>query len=139
MSKASDTKNHYESVTNSIRVVVQPSYLEDQSAPHASRWVWAYSIEIFNEGQETVQLRARHWTITDAMGKVETVDGPGVVGEQPILNPGDEFHYTSGCPLATPSGFMVGHYEMVRDDGSVFEAAIPAFSLDLPNARASLN
>lgn len=131
--------NRYESVTKGIRVAVEPYYLEDQSAPDAGQWVWAYKVDIRNESDDTVQLRARHWTITDATGKVETVNGPGVVGEQPILNPGDAFQYTSGCPLSTPSGFMVGHYEMVLQDGSLFHAGIPAFALDLPDARTSLN
>ena len=139
MTESSMTDPHYKSVTEGICVAVEPHYLEDQSDPEEGQWVWAYRVEITNESDITVQLQARHWTITDASGKVETVDGPGVVGEQPILNPGDVFQYTSGCPLPTPSGFMVGHYKMVCSDGTPFLVDIPAFSLDLPDARASIN
>lgn len=129
----------YEAVTRGIRVRVQPAYLAEQSEPAARRFVWAYTIEIINEGETTVQLKDRHWRITDANGHVEQVDGPGVVGEQPILNPGDLFRYTSGCPLTTPSGMMVGHYSMRAEDGTRFLIDIPAFSLDLPDARPALN
>jgi len=134
-----NTNSRYEAVTHSIRVAVAPQYLVDQSSPEEGQYVWAYEVEIVNEGRDTVQLRDRYWSITDGNGKNEEVRGPGVVGEQPILNPGDSFQYTSGCPLATPSGFMVGSYTMVREDGDSFEVDIPAFSLDLPNARHRLN
>ncbi len=126
-------------VTRSIRVLVQPQYLEDQSNPDEDEYVWSYTIQIENEGVETVQLRDRYWKITDAMGNVEEVRGPGVVGEQPILNPGDKFQYTSGCPLGTSSGIMVGNYSMVNDKGTRFQVDIPAFSLDLPGARTIVN
>jgi len=122
-----------------ITVYVQPIYLSDQSKPSAGQYVWAYHVEIENGGETSVQLRDRFWEITNGNGKVEQVQGPGVVGEQPILNPGDRFEYTSGCPLSTPSGFMVGHYTMVREDGSVFEAEIPAFPLDTDDSRRVLN
>jgi len=135
-SKDSDT---YQTITRGIRVQVQPEYLEDQSDEDDSRFVWAYHVRVRNDREETVQLRSRTWHITDGNGTMEEVKGPGVVGEQPILNSGDEFRYSSGCPLTTPSGFMVGSYTMVRPNGETFEAAIPAFSLDLPGARRSLN
>ena len=98
--------------------------------------MFSYRVEIENGSRETVQLRARHWVITDAAGRVEEVEGPGVLGEEPILSPGDSFTYTSGCPLPTPSGFMSGTYRMQRIDGSFFDVAIPLFSLDAPTAGA---
>lgn len=125
--------------TRGVSVSVTPFYLPDQSDPDAPRHVWAYTVEIENGGSDTVQLRERAWRITDANGHVEHVRGPGVVGEQPVLGPGERFEYTSGCPLPTPSGFMEGHYTMVREDGETFEATIPTFSLDLPDARRVLN
>jgi len=129
----------YEQVTRSIRVRVRPEYLEAQSAPEDGRYFWSYTVEILNEGSETVQLRSRYWRITDANGHVEEVRGPGVVGKTPVLGPGESFEYTSGCPLKTTSGIMVGSYQMAKTDGAVIEIAIPAFSLDSPFARRSLN
>jgi ApaG protein len=129
----------YEQVTRSIRVRVRPEYLEAQSAPDEGRYFWSYTVEILNEGSETVQLRSRYWRITDANGRVEEVRGPGVVGQTPVLGPGETFEYTSGCPLKTSSGIMVGSYQMEKNDGAVVEIAIPAFSLDSPFARRSLN
>lgn len=129
----------YEAVTRGIRVRVTPQYLEEQSSPEESYFFWAYTIEIANEGEGIVQLKTRHWRITDAHGKVEEVRGPGVVGKTPVLEAGQSFTYTSGCPLATPSGIMVGSYRMQREDGSTFDVAIPAFSLDSPFAARSLN
>ena len=129
----------YEAVTKGIRVRVQPEYLEEESAPVDSRYVWSYTIDIINEGAETVQLKTRHWRITDGAGRTEEVRGPGVVGETPVLEPGASFRYTSGCPLTTPSGIMVGSYQMTTEDGGRIEVAIPAFSLDSPHARRSLN
>ena len=129
----------YEAVTQSIRVRVQPEYLEDESAPVDSRYVWAYTVDIINEGTETVQLKTRHWRITDAAGRTEEVRGPGVVGETPVLEPGQSFRYTSGCPLTTPSGIMVGSYQMTTEAGGRIDVAIPAFSLDSPHGRRSLN
>jgi ApaG protein len=101
--------------------------------------VWAYTIDIANEGHETVQLTTRYWRITDASGRTEEVRGPGVVGQTPVLEPGQSFRYTSGCPLTTPSGIMVGSYQMTTEDGGRIDVAIPAFSLDSPHARRSLN
>ena len=129
----------YEAVTKGIRVRVQPEYLEEESAPVDSRYVWSYTVDIINEGSETVQLKTRHWRITDGAGRTEEVRGPGVVGETPVLEPGASFRYTSGCPLKTPSGIMVGTYQMTTEDGGRIEVAIPAFSLDSPHARRSLN
>jgi ApaG protein len=129
----------YESETRGVRVRVAPQYLADRSDPDGELYVWAYKIEIENEGARKVQLVDRHWVITDALGRVEEVAGPGVVGEQPVIEPGDSYEYTSGCPLTTSSGVMMGHYGMVAEDGERFEAAIPAFSLHLPGAERVLN
>ena len=129
----------YEAETRGVRVRVGASHLPDQSDPEEGRWVWAYMIEIENTGSETVQLVDRHWIITDANGRVEEVQGPGVVGEQPVLQPGDSYQYTSGCPLGTDSGVMVGSYGMITGGGERFEAAIPAFSLHLPGADRAVN
>lgn len=129
----------YEAVTRKIRVRVSPEYLPDQSEPEDSRYFWAYKVEITNLGKETVQLRTRHWRITDANGRTEEVRGPGVVGEQPTLEPGQTYTYSSGCPLRTPQGLMVGSYRMVDADGAMFDVAIPAFSLDSPFSRPVLN
>jgi ApaG protein len=129
----------YEAVTRGIRVRVRPEYLDDQSEPDEGRYFWAYTIEIANEGTETVQLRTRHWRITDQNGHIEEVRGPGVVGQTPVLRPGESFTYTSGCPLPTPSGIMAGSYRMVSARGDQFDVDIPAFSLDSPHARRSVN
>ncbi|MEJ1996293.1 MAG: Co2+/Mg2+ efflux protein ApaG [Limibacillus sp.] len=129
----------YSKTTDSIRVTVRPHYLEDQSAPDEDHYVWAYQVHIENMGDDTVQLLNRYWHITDATGRVQEVAGPGVVGEQPTLPPGEAFQYTSGCPLSTPSGIMVGHYEMTDRAGRRFEVAIPAFSLDSPHQPVKLN
>ncbi|HEV7416092.1 MAG TPA: Co2+/Mg2+ efflux protein ApaG [Tianweitania sediminis] len=122
----------YRAITFDIEVTVEPFFLADRSDPAASQYVWAYRVTIDNQSDRWVKLLARHWEITDARGKVNTVDGPGVVGEQPELEPGDSFQYTSGCPLTTPSGFMVGRYDMRTADGTLFSVDIPAFSLDMP-------
>ena len=129
----------YQAETRGVRVTVTPEYQSDKSDPGENRWFWAYTVEIANVGGETVQLRSRHWRIVDARGQTQVVDGPGVVGEQPKLSPGQSFEYTSGCPLATSSGFMVGHYRMETGAGEFFDAEIPAFSLDLPQAPRVLN
>lgn len=129
----------YMAVSKNIKVTVSPKYLADRSEPDEDRYFWSYTIEIANDGDRTVQLTHRHWQITDANGHREEVRGPGVVGEQPKLKPGDAFRYTSGCPLRTPSGVMVGTYRMVDESGEVFDVAIPAFSLDSPHARRVLN
>ncbi len=129
----------YQSRAGDLRVSVEPAYQPSQSHPERGLYVWSYNVEIANEGVETVQLLSRRWEITDAMGRVEIVEGDGVVGEQPVLQGGQSHAYTSGCPLPTPSGIMRGSYVMRRADGSLFEIEIPAFSLDLPNTTASLN
>jgi ApaG protein len=123
-------------VTHGIRVTVQSLYLADQSSPEHERFVFAYTVAISNEGQRTAQLRTRHWVITDGNGGVEEVRGDGVVGEQPRLEPGESFQYTSGCVLTTPVGEMHGEYQFVRDDGTYFDATIAPFSLATPMARA---
>ncbi|HEX6609618.1 MAG TPA: Co2+/Mg2+ efflux protein ApaG [Hyphomicrobiaceae bacterium] len=129
----------YEALTHGIRIKVEPQYLEEQSSPDDSYFFWAYTIEIANEGNSVVQLKTRHWRITDAHGKTEEVRGPGVVGKTPVLDPGESFTYTSGCPLGTASGIMVGSYQMQLQDGSLIDVAIPAFSLDSPFAIRSVN
>lgn len=123
----------YERTTRGIRVQVDPCYLEDQSDPDEERYVWAYTVRIDNESDDIVQLCTRHWQITDAEGFTDIVDGDGVVGEQPVLKPGEGFEYTSGAPLGTPSGLMVGRYGMATMAGETFEVDIPAFSLDSPH------
>lgn len=129
----------YSATTRSIKVTVKPFYLEDQSSPTENHYVWAYHVRIENNGGETVQLRRRHWRITDALGRMQEVKGAGVVGEQPILGPGETFEYTSGTPLPTPSGIMVGSYEMETKGGESFDVAVPAFSLDSPHQQIRLN
>src|SRR5213083_718812 len=113
----------YRTVTRAIQVTVEPAFVENESGD--GRWFWSYSIEIVNQGKEVVQLRSRHWRITDGNGKTEEVRGAGVVGKQPVLKPGETFAYTSGCPLPTPSGIMVGTYQMQTDKGEMFQIAIP--------------
>jgi ApaG protein len=122
----------YRTTTRSIQVTVIPLYLEEQSDPAENRYIWAYQVSLENKGRETVQLLTRYWNITDANGKVLEVRGDGVVGEQPILHPNEMFEYTSGTPLSTPSGIMVGSYQMKTSEGVTFDVAIPAFSLDCP-------
>jgi ApaG protein len=121
-------------VTEGIRVTVRSSYVADQSLPAARRYVFAYTVRIANEGPEPAQLRSRHWIITDSAGKVEEVRGPGVVGKQPLLRPGEHFDYTSGCVLETPRGEMRGSYQMQRPDGGAFDATIAPFLLALPHS-----
>ncbi|PLX37522.1 MAG: Co2+/Mg2+ efflux protein ApaG [Hyphomicrobiales bacterium] len=129
----------YRAETRGIRVTVRPLYLEDESDPDEDRYFWAYTVELLNLGVETVQLRSRFWHITDALGRVQEVQGPGVVGEEPVLEPGESFEYTSGCPLTTPGGIMVGSYTMEAATGESFEVEIPAFSLDVPDTPRVLN
>ena len=133
------SENPYTAETNGFQVRVRPSYLPEQSDPDEHRFVWAYRVEIENRGEETAQLISRHWIITDAVGKVEEVQGLGVVGEQPTIRPGETYAYASGCPLATTSGVMAGTYDMVTDGGAQFQIEIPPFSLDLPNMRRVVN
>ncbi len=129
----------YSEVTRAIRVTVRPIYLEDQSSPEDSHYVWAYQVRIENEGSETVQLMNRHWRITDALGRLQEVRGAGVVGERPVLRPGESFEYTSGTPLPTPSGIMMGSYEMETVAGERFKASVPPFSLDSPHQERRIN
>jgi ApaG protein len=129
----------YEAETRGVAIRVRPSFLPDQSDPDERRWTWAYHVDIENRSDETVQLISRHWVITDGAGRVEEVKGPGVIGEQPTIRPGQIYSYASGCPLATPSGMMAGSYQMITDAGDRFDAAIPAFSLDTPDTRRTVN
>ena len=129
----------YQTTTRAIRVTVEPTFVDAESSPEAGQYFWAYRIEIANLGEEVVQLRSRHWRITDANGRTEEVRGAGVIGKQPVLRPGETFAYTSGCPLATASGIMVGTYQMQNEEGELFTIAIPAFSLDLPDAERIVN
>ncbi|MDB4937872.1 MAG: ApaG protein [Labilithrix sp.] len=118
--------------TEGIRVNVRAVYVPEQSSPRVRRYVFAYTVRIANEGETPAQLKSRHWVITDGDGRIEEVRGPGVVGQQPFLNPGDQFEYTSGCVLTTPRGEMRGSYQMHRPDGTSFEASIAPFALTLP-------
>lgn len=129
----------YRSTTRAIEVTVLPQFVPDQSEPDRDQFFWAYTIEIVNQGPETVQLISRNWIITDATGHTEEVCGAGVVGEQPVLQNGEAFRYTSGCPLKTPSGIMRGSYQMVTEEGVGFDVEIPAFSLDSPFVKRVLN
>ncbi|ASY55103.1 ApaG protein [Sinorhizobium sp. CCBAU 05631] len=131
--------NMYRALTRDIEVTVEPYYLEEQSDPDDSRYVWGYRIVISNHSEIAVRLMTRYWHITDENGQVDEVSGPGVIGEQPLLNPGDTYEYSSGCPLDTPSGVMFGHYSMEAEDGETFNVAIPAFSLDSPGLVRTLN
>jgi ApaG protein len=129
----------YKATTRAILVTVQPQYLPDQSEPAKSQYVWSYTVRIENHGDVAVQLRSRHWKITDGLGRLQEVKGPGVVGKTPLLRPGETFEYTSGTPLSTPSGIMAGTYQMVDEAGVKFDIEIPTFSLDTPTAQRSLN
>lgn len=129
----------FTAVSHEIVVSVEPSYLPAESEPDEHRYVWSYRVVIANHGRHAVQLMTRFWEITDANGLRRTVTGPGVVGQQPIIEPGEAFEYTSGCPLSTPSGIMSGSYRMVDDRGTTLEVVIPAFSLDSPAAVRTLN
>lgn len=129
----------YTATTRAIAVTVKPQYLPDQSDPAKSKYVWSYQVRIENKGDATVRLRSRHWKITDGLGRQQEVKGPGVVGETPMLRPGDVFEYTSGTPLSTPSGIMGGTYQMVTEGGENFDIEIPTFSLDTPTSKRALN
>ncbi|MQX36293.1 Co2+/Mg2+ efflux protein ApaG [Roseospira navarrensis] len=130
----------YSATTHDVRVTVAPLFLENQSEPDEGHFVWAYQVTIGNESTATIQLMRRHWIITDAHGHVQEVEGPGVVGLQPVLPPGEVFEYTSGCPLSTASGFMEGTYKMRwPDTNEMFEVRIPAFSLDSPHGGHSIH
>ncbi len=121
-----------EATTRNIRVRVQAEYDPGRSRPQQSLWFFLYTVQIANEGRETVQLLTRHWVITDGMGKVEEVEGPGVVGKQPVLAPGQSFEYTSGCPLTTPFGSMHGTYQMINQNDEQFDIDIAPFTLTEP-------
>ena len=129
----------YRAVTRQIEVTVEPNFQPGRSVIDKGQYFWSYTIVITNSGAETVQLRTRHWIITDANGKREEVRGPGVVGEQPVLAPGERFEYTSGVPLPTSSGFMTGRYQMVSESGEQFEIDVPTFSLDSPDGKRTVN
>ena len=124
----------YESVTRGIRVRVTPQYREEESSPEEARFFWAYTVDIINESSETVRLRSRYWRITNAAGATEEVRGPGVVGQQPVLKPGEHFEYTSGCVLDTPRGSMHGTYQMHPAEGGMFDAEIAEFQLAMPHS-----
>jgi ApaG protein len=129
----------YTATTRAISVTVKPQYLPDQSDPNKSQYVWAYQVRIENRGDIAVQLRSRHWKITDGLGRQQEVKGPGVIGKTPRLRPGEVFEYTSGTPLSTSSGFMGGTYQMVSESGENFDIEIPTFSLDTPSVSRQLN
>jgi ApaG protein len=129
----------YQAVTENIRVTVRPEFIEQQSLPDQGKFVWSYTITVENRGHETITLLTRHWIITDGHGRRQDVRGDGVVGEQPTLQPGQRFEYTSGCPLSTPSGLMMGSYGMITSSGRAVDVKIPAFSLDSPHDKHSLN
>jgi ApaG protein len=129
----------YRAVTRQIEVTVEPNFMPERSSAEKHYYFWSYTIVITNSGAETVQLRTRHWIITDASGVREEVRGEGVIGEQPVLAPGERFEYTSGVPLATASGIMTGRYQMVTESGERFEIDVPTFSLDSPYSKRVLN
>jgi ApaG protein len=129
----------YRAVSRAIEVKVAPRFLADRSSPEEGYFFWAYTVTLTNLGQETVQLKTRHWRITDAHGRLQEVRGAGVIGKEPVLRPGEDFEYTSGVPLPTPSGFMAGSYGMVTEAGETFDIEIPAFSLDTPQGGRTIN
>jgi ApaG protein len=132
-------KEPYRAVTRQIEVKVVPRFMPERSSPENGYFFWAYTITLTNLGGETVQLKTRHWRITDAQGRLQEVRGEGVVGEQPVLKPGENFEYTSGVPLPTASGFMTGTYGMVSVAGETFDIEIPAFSLDTTQQGRTIN
>jgi ApaG protein len=129
----------YRAVTRKIEVTVTPRFVSERSSQGNGYFFWAYTVNITNLGTDTVQLKTRHWRITDASGRLQEVKGPGVVGEEPTLKAGESFEYTSGVPLPTPSGFMAGSYGMVTETGEYFDIEIPAFSLDSSYAGRTIN
>jgi ApaG protein len=139
MANDNDNDAAYAQTTRAITIMVEPIYLEEQSEPDENRYLWAYHVRIENNGADTVQLLTRHWRITDSVGNTQEVRGDGVVGEQPVLRPGESFEYTSGTPLPTPSGIMAGSYQMQTDAGDRFDAEVPAFSLDCPDTPMRLH
>ena len=129
----------YQAVTRGISVTVTPRYMPEESSPEQGRYFFAYTVEIINGSLDRIQLRSRYWRITDEHGHVQEVRGAGVVGEEPLLGPGESFSYTSGCPLPTPSGTMQGTYLMETAGGETFDVEIPAFSLDIPRTKRVLH
>jgi len=129
----------YEKTTHSIKVTVNPFYLDEQSSPEEEHYLWAYNVNIENSSKKTIQLINRHWKITDKLGQLQEAKGTGVVGKKPVIKPGESFNYTSGTPLRTPSGIMVGTYEMENEEGLRFKVDIPAFSLDSPYDSITVN
>ena len=129
----------YRAVTRQIEVTVEPNFMPERSSVDRREYFWSYTIVITNTGEETVQLQTRHWIITDATGQTKEVRGAGVIGEQPVLAPGERFEYTSGVPLPTASGIMTGSYQMVSASGEQFEIDVPTFSLDSPDGKRVLN
>ena len=129
----------YAATTKNISVSVEPIYLADQSSPEDGQFMWAYRVRIDNKGNQSVQVLSRYWRITDSIGRIQEVRGAGVVGEQPVLEPGESYEYTSGTPLPTPSGIMLGSYGVKTADGEQFDIEIPAFSLDSPHQSHQLN
>ncbi|MCB1490376.1 MAG: Co2+/Mg2+ efflux protein ApaG [Rhodobiaceae bacterium] len=129
----------YKALTHGVQVTVNTLFMEEESDPDQSYFFWAYTIEILNLGTDTVQLMGRHWEIVADDGQAQVVDGEGVVGEQPVLEPGEAFEYTSGAPLPTASGMMRGHYLMETRNGEGIQVEVPAFSLDSPYSKRTLN
>lgn len=129
----------YRAVTEGIEVTVEPNYAAERSSPADNQHFWVYSVEIRNLSPDTVQLRSRRWQIADGNGRIQHVNGLGVVGEQPILRPGEIYRYSSGCPLDADHGMMAGQYEMVAADGRRFDVEIPALSLDMPSRARAIN
>ena len=129
----------FKATTHDVSVTVMPVYIDERSNPAASQYFWAYRVAIENNSDQTLQLLTRYWHITNSNGHVEEVSGDGVIGEQPIMKPGENFSYTSGCPLQTPSGIMVGHYMMQGEGGKILKVEIPAFPLDLPDLSPVIN
>jgi ApaG protein len=125
-------KHRYEETTRDIRIAVEPDFLDEQSEPTEHRYLWSYRVTIENRGAETVQLLTRYWRITDSRGRVREVRGNGVIGEQPVIKPGEKYEYSSGAPLETPSGFMGGSYRMKTGAGETFDVGIPTFALESP-------
>ena len=129
----------YQAETHGVRVTASPKFMDSESTPDQGRYFWAYTIEIVNLSDRTMQLMTRHWVITDGRGEVHEVRGEGVVGKQPVLQPGESFSYTSGCPLMTPDGSMSGSYAMLGEDGAAFEVEVPLFPLDSPYVKKVLH
>lgn len=129
----------YERVTKGIKVSVKPTFLEGQSDPDDDLYVWSYTVKIHNCTSDNIRVRTRHWLITNAKGLTEEVRGVGIVGEQPLIRPGEKYEYTSGAPLSTPSGMMVGRYGIESAEGELFDIDIPAFSLDSPHERRKVH